>query len=186
MEEKRKYLTKIIVTLVGGAFLIGGLLLFLIRMNTTPNYEIGYNGKLYSYNSSYVDNNNNFLGYSKEELGTLNESKNGYLIDLNFIKNDNDELSLNEEYIDLIFKVSYETTSNASKYASFEIKNGENTLISNNKILKGTYTFSKINIKDLKNLELIESKGLTLKGDDSNESVISFSSLDFKIVYYGR
>ncbi len=185
MEEKKKYLTKIVVSLIGGIFLIGGLLLFLIPLNKTPNYNIYYNNKNYNFNSSYVDSNGKFLGYDKENLGKLNESNNGYLIDLSVIKNDNDAYKLNDEYIDLIFTVNYKDTSSAVKYASFELSNKENVITSNNKILNGTYYFSKINIKDLDSLELKEETGLTIK-NDSNEEIVSFNTLDFKIVYYGR
>ncbi len=187
MEEKRSSKSKLIINIVGCMVILAGILTFSVPLFITPNYSIYYSNKSYKYNSYGIgvdsSNNQTSIAYSENVLKD-NSNKNGYLIDLNYIKNDNSNFTLDEEYVDVIFETIFENLT-ITKVGYFELKSNDK-IIEDVKISgSGSYSISKVNVKDLSNLEIYEKTPLSVI-KDGNESTISYEKLSVKVIYFGR
>ena len=107
MEEKKSNKTKVIINCVGIVIIVVALLTVLVPFLTTPNYSIYYSNTKYSYNTSGigVDLNNKQIDISyNDKVLSSNDSKTGYKINLDYIKKDNSNFTLDEQYVDIILK----------------------------------------------------------------------------------
>lgn len=189
MDEKKLNKARVIINCIGAAIIVAGVLTFIIPFSNTPNYSIYHSNIEYSYNSSGIglDSNNNKIDISYSDKVLLkNDSNNGYKINLDYIKKDNSKFSLTEEYVDLIFEINYELSgASVKKAANFEIKT--NDVVLNNTSVTGnaTYYVSKINIKSLDSLEIYEKESLSVT-KNNEDSTISYTKLNVKVIYFGR
>ena len=189
MEEKKSNKTKVIINCVGIVIIVVALLTVLVPFLTTPNYSIYYSNTKYSYNTSGigVDLNNKQIDISyNDKVLSSNDSKNGYKINLDYIKKDNSNFTLDEQYVDIIFETKYELTGvSVKKAANFELKTND-VIIKNVSVIGNTTCYiSKINIKSLSTLEIYEKESLTVT-KDSKDSTINYTKLSVKVIYFGR
>ena len=129
MEEKKSNKTKVIINLAGIVIIVAAILTILIPFFNTPNYSIYYSNVAYPYNSSGVGIDSNSkqidIKYSDKVLSS-NDSNNGYKINLDYIKKDNSNFTLDEQYVDIIFETKYELTGvTIKKAANFELKTND-------------------------------------------------------------
>ncbi len=189
MEEKKLNKTRVIVSSVGAAIIVVGVLTFAIPFFNTPNYKIYNSNQVYSYNSSGIglDSNNKQIDISySDKVLSLNDSKTGYKIDLSYIKKDNSNYSLSEEYVDIIFKAEFDLTGvTVKKAASFELKSNDVSISKTSVTGSSTYSISKINVKALDTLEIYEKESLTVT-KNNEDSTISYTKLNVKVIYFGR
>ena len=185
MKEKtnKKSLFAIIL---GSSSILIGLIVLIVFLLITPNYEIYYEGKTYSYYGyetifeglPILNSDEKRILYYDNESSNSSKIEEGYSIDLSNVKNKN----FNEEFIILEFNVKYDLDSsfNLKENAKFNVSNEfESTLIDVNVSSNGKYAF-KIDVKDSKSISLKEIK--KLKG----EVEYTYSSLTYKFMYFGR
>lgn len=189
MEEKKSNKTKVIINTAGIVIIVAAILTILIPFFNTPNYSIYYSNVAYPYNSSGVGVDLNSkqidIKYSDKVLSS-NDSNNGYKINLDYIKKDNSNFTLDEQYVDIIFETKYELTGvTIKKAANFELKTNDVVLKNTSVTGSATYTISKINVKTLTTLEIYEKESLSVI-KDSKDSTISYKELNVKVIYFGR
>ncbi len=189
MEEKKLNKRKVIINSIGIVIIVIAILTILIPFLTTSNYSIYYSNTKYSYNTSGIgiDSNNKQIDirYGDKVLSS-NDTNNGYKINLDYIKKDNSNFTLDEQYVDIIFETKYELTGvTVKKAANFELKTNDVVLKNTSVTGSATYTISKINVKTLTTLEIYEKESLTVT-KDSKDSTISYTSLSVKVIYFGR
>ena len=187
MEEKKSSNKKLIINIIAGALILAGILTLVIPLFNTPNYNIYFGNKTYKYNSYGIgldsSNNETSIAYSEKVLKD-NSNKNGYLIDLSYIRNDNSIFTLSEEYVDVIFETTFDNQT-VTKAGNFELKSNDSSIKSVNVTGSGSYSILKVNIKELSSLEIYEKVPLTVLSDNK-ESTISYTKLNVKVIYFGR
>lgn len=185
MKEKTNK-KSLFVILLGSSSILIGLIVLIVFLMITPNYEIYYEGKTYSYYGyetvfegiPTLNSDEKRILYYDNNSSNSSKIEYGYYIDLSDVKNKN----FNEEFIILELNVKYDLDSSFTlkENAKFNVSNEvQSSLFDVNVSSSGKYAF-KIDVKDSKSISLKETK--KIKGEEE----YTYSSLTYKFMYFGR